>query len=163
MKVLFFVLVVGCCAVGAQAATPGAAELRAFAGLEGVQEKRANATPPALTPRELATVEVSTFAELQAAVANAPTTGELTMIEVGTNLDFSAATGDSIVTVDGGRNVKIQGKVGARRVLDAKASNSDRRRYFHIASGSELALDNLELKDGYASVRTVFARVLHFY
>ena len=95
-----------------------------------------------LDRRQLAVQEVSSFAALQAAVAAAPTTGELYEIEVSADIDVTAQ-----ITADGGRNVLIVGKAGAHYVLDAKASN----RIFYIASGSSLTARNLELANGYVA------------
>ena len=92
----------------------------------------------------LAVQEVSTFVDLQTAIVNAPTSGELTEIVISGNIDVTAQ-----ITVDSGRNVQITGTAGERRVLDAKASYNYPRRHFEVGSGSTLALINLELTNGY--------------
>ena len=87
-----------------------------------------------------------TFTDVKTQLAACSTSGAECMITIGADITWS-----SELTVQGSQLVTMKGVVagGGRAVLDAKASNSDRRRHLTVAKGGTLSLFNLELKNGY--------------
>ena len=112
---------------------------------------------------------VSTFGELRRAFAAAPgNIGLASIIQIdgdiidieGDQMEWTSGDGQddtdsnrgSIVVVNSGANVVIQGSNDqTRNILDAKASDSSRRRFFDIKEGATLKISNLRLQNGYVA------------
>ena len=114
-----------------------------------------------LHTRKLSSVTVSSFKQLRDAVANAPTDGTQTIIDIeGDQMEWASGDGQddtdpnfgSIVVVNSGANVVIRGSNDqTRTILDAKASSSSKRRFFKINEGATLEISNLMLQNGYVA------------
>ena len=121
----------------------------------------ANSNNTFLHSRKLSSVTVSSFKQLRDLVANAPTNGAETIFDIeGDQMEWTTGDGQddtdsnrgSIVVVNYGANVLIRGSDDqTRTILDAKASDSSRRRFFDIKEGATLEISNLRLQNGYVA------------
>ena len=112
-----------------------------------------------IAKRRLDPIYVQTFDALRTAVANAPTDGETqTVVKIDGDLDaWTTSDGvdkideysNTIVQVNAGQHVIVQGTGSSISTLDAAASGSSRRRLFVIESGGTLEIENLKLTKGY--------------
>ena len=96
---------------------------------------------------------VNTFTALQSAVGSVPNNGVLYVIDVNADMSWESCQLISYcgteITITSGKNIGIRGVAGNRWVMDAAASNSDRRQHISIERGASLVVKNLEFTRGY--------------